>query len=644
MSMISHSEVCLQSVVVGSLAILVFTIAPALATGPVEIPEKFRRAPAIVLEDTHSWHINPPRNADVSVRERILVLDPRRFTDAYRAIYYDREGSKLDYLNARTVLPGGETIEVPDELKNDVVLLGTEGVELRSFQFVFPSVQPGSILEMEYRIHEGEPVAAQVWEPQRTIPVLESRYNVTLRQPTYVQRMYIESVVRGEESDACTIDKVKDGVRASKLSIVCRNLPAFEPEPQAPPEADLLLRFDLMWSHGGVQRVWWGRQSRLWSLWIGAFIRDRPGCKALAAEITADAQDDREKLDLIYDWIKRNLEFGAAPPFPIPAAPTMRFASVDEVLEERRGNPTEITLLAFALLRESGLRANPILVADRTYGRFNYAALDPVHHLMLEVEVNGQSTLLDASCRYCQPGITDWRYASPEGAAGIRVFSGDPLTLGIVPAKYNVENRAEHVEIAEDGTARVEGKVVWRGQFAIDLRRRWEHSSDVARREDFLGNLSGDFEDVRVEFSDPADVFQDLTADYSYRTCIGVTADGRLMIRPIDVFSGQLEIPIQEERRQPLWFPFPFSVGAKVLFELPDGYEVELPVERETILGPGMTFVSDWEYEHDVLAWTGGMSVDRVEIDPEKYEDAREFVRRLRHRLSGGLVARRVAP
>jgi hypothetical protein len=123
------------------------------------------------------------------------------------------------------------------------------------------------------------------------------------------------------------------------------------------------------------------------------------------------------------------------------------------------------------------------------------------------------------------------------------------------------------------------------------------------------------------------------------------TPDGRILIRPLDVFSGQLAIPIQERRTQPIWLPFAFSIGAQTVFELPEGYTADIPDEPRSNAGPGMRFHDNWAQRSSgrEIVWTGSLTVDTVEIAPEDYEKAGEFARRVVQLLRQGIVAHHVS-
>ena len=609
------------------------------------VPAKFKSAPAVVLKETRAWNVVPLRYADFDVSERVLIQDPRGFAEADRAILYDSKRSKLQGFSARTIQPNGTIVEVPQDLIHDFVVFKTEGVEYHSLQFTFLSVRPGSVLELEYRIHEKETNMVRKWEPQRTIPVLESSFHMSVKQPAHVVPVHIYTIGRGIGGQSCEVTETKQGSRTKKFTMICRELPALEIERQSPPERDVRIRLDALWGPERLISDQWKHFAKRWSESIGRFTRQCGGCKKLASDLTREATSDADKVDKIIEWVKRNLEFRSPPIFSGSGGPALFYAAAEKVLENRGGWPNEITLLTMALLRGAGVQANPILVADRSEGRFHYDALDSAEHLMLEALIDGARCVVDPSCRYCEPGTTDWRYAANKGYAGVRLAGafGAPVVVGTIPAVHNANRRTERVELAEDGTAQISGAARWSGQFSVNLRERWAEMSDDARREDFLGSLVGTVDEPKVDLSDPDDVFQPLTAHYAFESGSIVLPDGRMLIRPLDVFSDRLPVPIQEQRETPLWFPFPFSVEAETVFKLPAGYRAEMPGEPITLSGPGMTFRYRWATGYDTgeVVWRGSLIVKDVEVAPEKYGEARSFARTLRHLLRGGLVATR---
>ena len=161
-------------------------------------------------------------------------------------------------------------------------------------------------------------------------------------------------------------------------------------------------------------------------------------------------------------------------------------------------------MLALALLQESGLRPRPILVKSREHGRFTFSPGENASHLMLTLDTGTGMVALDPTCRYCQLGLTDWRF-NGLGAAGIRIDTAVPTPIELFPvgATLNSENRKETVTLSTDGTALVRGEIVWGGQLEIDLRRSWSAVPEEARSENLLEMLATSIERGEAKVSDP---------------------------------------------------------------------------------------------------------------------------------------------
>jgi hypothetical protein len=577
----------------------------------------------------------------LSVERRILIQSPAGFEHADHSILYDGATSRIVAFSARTILPDGTSVPVPDALKQDTLAFGHGDQEVRNLQFTYPAVEPGAILELSYQIHEKTHDRIRQWRAQESIPVIESRFRVRLKQPVYVVPLHVYMVPRATSSGACEVTDRKSGSRGITLETVCRNLPAFREEPQAPPAEDLRVKFAVMWGEERLLTLVWAEFARGLHHQIEAFVANRDRLKPVAATLTADCANESEKVNRVYDHVKRNLTARSA---YSASGPTLELgdAGLDGVLDTAGGSVDEITLFTLALLRESGVQSKPIAVKDRTLGRFAHDAFDSVDHLMLQVVADGQAFVLDPSCRYCQVGVIDSRY-SGIGPAGVRIgpTGATLIELPTVPAQFNSERRSERIVLAQDGSAQVEGEAVWGGQVEVALRSRWADLTPVARQEEFLLTLAGEIDDAHVDISDPESLSETLRARYRYRRLDLPLAAGRLLVRPTDVFSSRLAIPMQERRRHPIRIPYGYTIAARQVFALPyPARVVELP-EKELLVGPALLFKQEWSRgdNRDEIVWDGSLEVGQTEIPVTEYPRARDFGRRLRHSLRNGVIA-----
>lgn len=615
--------------------------------GTPELPAEFAKADAVVLEESNRWTIAADGKSKLAVKERILLLTREGFDEADRSIFYGSDHSKINAFSARTRRSGGQTVEIPADLRRDTLVYKDGNQEYRTLQFTFPAVEAGAVLEWEYELEYSGPRRWTWWEVQQDIPKLETRFFSKAKQLSK-EAVVLRHYGRTEFSKWCETPPFHREPGYESEEIVCRNVPGFEDEDNTPPEGDVRTRILMSWDHGDwaplSDKVWAGTNQYWWER-IGKFTEKREKVKALASTIVRFDMPVPEKVDKVYDWVRKHLELR-----PQGFAEGLEGArgeaeNVDQVLGRGGGLPDEITLLTYVLLKEAEVFVHPVLVGDRSEEKFVFEIPDwnQARHLMLQVVTNSGAGYLDPACRFCQAGVLDWRFCG--GArSGIRIDGQRvPAAIDVPPvgAEYNSERRTERVLLTDDGGARVEGTVSWHGEQEVQWRRWNEELEEEARGEAFRRSIAGDIEDVETVTSDPRTIGDEPRVNYSCRRRdMAAVAGGRMLVRPPDLFSRFLWLPLQETRTHLVSWPYARSARAEITFVVPEGYKVSATPPATVVEGPGMRFASRWAPGKDPheLIWTGLLAVQKSELDPADYAKAREFAARLERLLRGGAV------
>jgi hypothetical protein len=599
-----------------------------------EIPSRFADAAAVVLEDSGHWVWKRPGRADLTATQRILIRDREAFDLADQQVLFDAEKDGIRGFEARTIPPDGPPVPVEGELVHESVLFQAEGVDLRALRFTFPAVTEGAVIEWTYTLRQKKEYPPINWEVQRSLPVLHSDFSLRIEAPmgTYAR---IQAVSRAGDSPLCNVWNGWESGDAL-MTITCRDVPAFEAEPLAPPDADQLLGYEVNFGSFHLASLatagWDYYRESLYGV-TEEFLSKDGAVAALAGELVTPDMSDAEKVDAIHGFVAGEIEiddFGEG------------LTTADEVLEGRSGSATDAVLLTLGLLRRSGIRADPVLVADRSEQRFVFDMWPTqARYLMLRATLDGHDAFLDPACRFCAPGVLDWRFCSREpNAVVIDAGRSEAIATGEVAAQYNSEIRAEEVHVTPDGLATLTGQATYGGQYEVERRTEWEELTEAARRRAFLREFATDFDETDVTFSEIDNMLRPLTVEYDIAALeLARTADGRVILRPTDWISPGIGIPLTDRREQPVWFAYRFTRQAKTTFHLPDGMTPPdtLP-ERTHIDAPGLEFKSMWSRDgQGGIVWQALLTVDRTLIPAREYTAARRFVLDVRSALRQGI-------
>lgn len=618
------------------VALAALAVAPSRAETTAQFPE----AAAVVCYSRIEWTVDPRKDgvSAISLAEAIEVRRAAGFDQADQIFFYVKNRTSLKSFAAATVQPDGTRTPVPPDLFKDRVAAKVGDVEVHSVQFSFPQVRDGAVLEWSYLL-EGDLARSFLpldrsrgwWEVQRPIPVLEEELRVRVRAPEDVD-FTIEALGRADTSGFCTFEPTTRDKKFWVRTLRCRSVPAFEREPLSPPELDQRLRELVGWfwradARAAANEVYWE--------YVTEFTRTRTKvrekARALAGEETSDATlVDRALAEVAK--LKLSDERGEPP------------KNVDEVLQRGAGAGEEITLVALALLEEMGLDVAPVLAVDRTVQSFVPSLPDASQfdHLLLRVRTGDRENYIDPSCQYCQPGMPDWRFLG-EGAGGIVLGAGHYKDVRIAdfPAEVNAVKWRQRTALAPDGSGAVTGVVAWQGEEEVAQRRSWQDLSVDGRIESFLHRAPGVIEDPQITVSDVNDLQKSLTVEFRLRRLdAAVVAGARLLVTPPDTFSNRLWIPVQEERRQRLWWPYRRAAQIEAVFVAPPGCRAGPLPPAVTVQGPGMRFQGLWkpgETDTEVV-FKGTLIIERSSLPPLSYTDALEFRDRVRAFFRNGIV------
>jgi hypothetical protein len=328
--------------------------APSHAQSPPPQPAAPAAPDAIIELWEQDWTLNPDGSTVYHEKKHVRLNSERAYGEfADPRITYSVDTDKLEVLQARTRLPDGSYRELPDYAR---VTVGPDGATgwpafagLRQQLLVMSGVQPGCVLELEYRI-TSKPGArrylAADLQLDHQYPVL--RRSITVSTPSEVPLRYILSGVSQGVTDS------PSGARRWTFE----NLAPVPHEPQSPPWQINCGR--LAFSTAGKASDWLkARMGQLEAATDKSELLDK-----LATEWTKDRKDSSDKLRGLQEKLAASFNFVDLPVDWRPA--TIRPAS--EVIQCNYGLPEEAAAVLLALARAASLPVLPgLLVSDDTW-------------------------------------------------------------------------------------------------------------------------------------------------------------------------------------------------------------------------------------------------------------------------------------
>lgn len=376
---------------------------------------------ATVLERSVDVEIRPDGSVLERTRLRVRLESPgdlSRWSPYFVPLDTNRE---LKDLSGSFTRPDGRKVNLSRrDLDDHQVAASSELHSSRVFRSVsFPGASVGSVLTLDYEVKE------RPYFPAGEIPLGSADAAGSLRVS-----------VRGAGAGwRWRIDGALPGIQvqetAGGVTVTATGLPALVPPNKAPAEA----------ASGAVLRYSWGTEGgweavgRWYEEILAPVSRGAEPVRAKARELTAGLAGQREKIEALADFARRQVRYVAVE----VGIGGYRPAAPQQVMERLWGDCKDKAVLLIDLLREVGIEAYPALIRLDPQGRVDREFASPYqfNHLIVAVPaealslgpgapVSGGYLFLDATQRiggidWLQPAIQDQEALVVRGGRGVLV-------------------------------------------------------------------------------------------------------------------------------------------------------------------------------------------------------------------------------
>lgn len=300
---------------------------------------------------------------------------------------------------------------------------------------------------------------------------------------------------------------------------------------------------------------------------------------------------------------------------------------VRKAYQTQTGNIAEINLMLVAMLRDAGLRANPVLLSTRDNGIALFPNYTAFNYVIAAVEIGGQRILLDASDKKLVPGQLPLHALNWVGK--------------MIPESGAVETINLMGGVVSKSTSTITASLGLGGE--ISGKMRTQHADYDAylmrtrffdrQKEAYITNLEQSYGSIAIEdfqTNGELELGKPVTETFSFSEYKGAEVIGeRIYVSPLLFFSGSKNPFTQETRAYPIDFGYARQKKINATITLPAGYTVEsLPAPAAITLEDK---VCEFKY---VVAQSGqqiqlnySMNINQPIIAPETYEALKTFFR-----------------
>ncbi len=540
-------------------------------------------AGAVVMLDEGSMEINSGGEIGLSMFERhriVRILKPRGQRFANIIIPYGST-SAVDGIQARTIEPGGRIVPLQSTDIFDVSLYPNFVFfsDQRAKIFTLPAIEDGAIIEYRYRVTIKGRTFWHSWTFQDDAPVALSRF--TLVKPgdwEVVYRSYGMPIVPA-------VTTAPAGFRSTHVW-EARDLPPLRSEFGMPPGQEVATRIAL----APVGFKSWEDVAHWYAEIVGKHNVGGTDVEAMAESLTRTADSDIDRLRRLFEWVRDQVRYVAIEIGVGGYEPH----SADDVFAKRYGDCKDLVMLLSAMARAVNIDVRPVLISTWHNGRADTllpSALQFNHLIGYAPDVAPGGIWLDATDKAGTFGTLPWYdqgvpvIVAGMGTNGFRAFTPQ------VSASANAAALDWTVELNTDGSALVNGKTVFTGASALELRNdlRVADTTDVRQ---WLGtSLAHRCPGATLVSYTPPSVRppQDtLTVAYTFRApSFGVRRESLLVIRPWAFNTSPLADYFREQQRTyPVRFRYPSESTLRLTIWAPLGWRHQTRTSADSLLAP----------------------------------------------------------
>jgi transglutaminase-like putative cysteine protease len=585
------------------------------------------------------------------LRIKILTEEGKKYANVelnyYRtSAYGEYEGNEetVGEIEGRTIHADGTIIPFSGK-PYQKTLEKSGNVKVQSMVFTLPDVEVGSIIEYRYATrYNDHSYQAPSWYIQRELYVKSAHYQWF---PT------VQDMIDPSDGDKL-INKITwfpilpEGTKVVRkelptsdsfhgphqtFDLVVHDIPPEPKEEHMPPMASYSYRvlFAFTPYDGGAD--YWRSKGKQWSKRTDSFAGPNGDLKKATQAVIAGATTPTEKLNKIYATVMglENTRYTREHDMRENKAEGGKINNAADVLEHKRGSPTDLTLLFLGMARAAGLDAYAMLVPDRSENFFtpSWMSFQQFDATVAIVNVDGKEMFFDPGERYCEFGHLAWQHTF---VTGLRQ-TGSGTDIGKTPGdgySANKSTRVANLKMDEEG--QVSGKIDLTFQGAPALR--WRHRALSGDDESLRHALRTHLEEmlpksleVKVgEIKNLDDSSKPLAVTYEVKGTLGAPT-GKRLVMPVDLFTAGTAATFPHPKRElAVYFDYPEIVKDALRVNFPSVFQVEaLPAEGK------FTFQKMAAYDINTTSTATSFTTRReydlgeILIAPTDYEALRGF-------------------
>lgn len=492
------------------------------------------------------------------------------------------------------------------KLKKNGVFITEENEFLRSGKIIMPDVKPGSVIDVEYSVSSPFPANVDEFKFQYDIPVdlvdiifntpeyfifkkhVKGYFFLNFKNSTQNRTIPVtykptsqlgDGLFQRSESGELSFNETINQIKASKIPPMYeenyvnnidnyRSAVKFELNAVKMPNSAIEY-FTQTWEK--VAETIYKSESFGGQLSKSGYFNDD------LSAINAQTNDPMQRAALIYGFVQNKMNWNGY-------SGVYAKQSLSKAYKENTGNAAEINLMLTAMLREAGLKANPVLVSTRNHGISLFPTREGFNYVVSAIETDKGYVLLDATDKFCEPNLLPERALNWSGILIREDYSIAQINLTSPRPAQQTYTLMGKINTNGD----VDGKlrISYFNHYALSHRQKYAS----ANPEEYLAKLEAKLSDMEIsdyKAENLMDRGEPVVESFSFKLSDVVEQIGdKLYVNPL-LFATLTENPFKlDQRDYPVDFTYPQQHKYTFTLQLPEGYSVESLPESQAMSLP----------------------------------------------------------
>ncbi|MDW9381687.1 DUF3857 domain-containing protein [Chryseobacterium sp. JV558] len=253
---------------------------------------------------------------------------------------------------------------------------------------------------------------------------------------------------------------------------------------------------------------------------------------------------------------------------------------IKKLLETKVGNAAEINLFLVMMLREAGLKADPLVISTVENGLINLVSpnISNMNFVLAAINIDNQLHIYDATSKQSsldEIPLKNWNQY------GILVTKEKVLQIQMTNIKSSNTFLTANAKINDDGS--ISGTYSDRdtGAYAMYVKDNYDDNAEKYKKQ-YKENFSMDFTDINSKVLENGDF--ESSMKFSSMNLIDRVGKKMIINPMLFLNKSSNEFDQTEVRQYPIDFGSPITKVKKIILEIPDGYVIEeMPKEKRIV-------------------------------------------------------------